>query len=197
MATTPITTIQIVHESDAENAASLDNELVGQGSVDNDHARGILNRIIGFFASMLAGWKNAKMILAIENATAGIFAFGTATITHANLTNGDTLVIAGVTLTKAAAPANENEFASGADATADAVSVKNCINAHSVLSKFFVATSAAGVVTVTARHPGLLGTLFTWSTNDATAFALAPATKLGNVTSTFTRSVTTLNRGVA
>lgn len=198
MATTPITTIQIVHESDMENAASIDNAIVGQAVVDNNEANGIINRLLTFFASILVGLRNAKLVMIVENATAGIFAYGTITVTHANVDADDTLYLAGTTLTWKVAAGSENEITIGADLAGDVAALAAAINAHSVLGKFFsAAVTSAGVVTVTSKLPGLLGTLLTWSTPVGTWGVLLPTTKLGNVTSTQTRSVITLNKGVA
>ena len=77
---------------------------------------------------------------------------------------GDTLVIGGTTLTNAASPANESEFADAATDALLAASVVACINAHSVLSKIVwaaVTTSASGILTIFAVVPGPIGNLVT------------------------------------
>src|SRR5687768_13076393 len=99
MATTPITTIHIVHEADAENAASLKNEIVGEGTPDNTSAIGFMGRLVRFLAAVAAGVKNAKLVTIIESATAGVFATATLTLTFANITANDTITIAGKVLT--------------------------------------------------------------------------------------------------
>lgn len=69
----------------------------------------------------------------------------------------DEVVIAGVTLAVEAAPANENQFAKGADDIEFAANLAAAINAHSVLSTLFDATSdGVDTVTVTALLPGLV-----------------------------------------
>lgn len=189
---TPITTIHIVHEP-TNATQSVVNDLVP----NTTDQQGIVARLINFFNAILGGIKSAKLLLSIESRTAGdTFANGTATITHANLAADDTLKLGGTTLTWKVAAGNENEVTIGADATADATALKNAINAHSVLGKFFTATSAAAVVTVTAKLPGLIGTLMGWAANDNWA-ALTPTAALGNVTSTQTQTLITVNRGLA
>jgi phage tail sheath gpL-like len=81
----------------------------------------------------------------------------TATIPLASCTT-DTVTIGTVTLTGSAAPANQNEFdTSGGSDTADAAALASCINAHTTLSTFLTASSALGVVTITAKVPGVIG----------------------------------------
>lgn len=199
MATTPITTIHIVHESDAENAASVQDALVGEGTPDNTSAVGFLARIAKLFASLSGGTRNAKIITTIENATAGIFATATATLTFANITANDTMTIGGTVLTWKAAAGNENEITIGADLAAATTNMTAAINVHSILSQFLSASgnTSTGVVTLTAKTPGLLPTMITLATSDATLVTYDPATKMGNVTSTQTQAPLTINRGVA
>lgn len=85
----------------------------------------------------------------------------TNTITHASLVdNTDTLVFgAVVTLTWKTTPSGENEVAIGADSTAAAVNLVAKINAHSKLTKLFVATNSAGVVTITFKGDPRLGAI--------------------------------------
>ncbi len=57
-----------------------------------------------------------------------------------------------VTLTASAAPTGDSQWDIGGDDTADAAALVVVINAHPLLSRFVVATSSAGVVTLTARQ---------------------------------------------
>lgn len=103
-------------------------------------------------------------------------AAATITITHANVTNGDTTTICNTAITAATSGNGTTSWTIGADATADATALKNCINANTTLNKIVVATSAAGVVTVTAVVKGLTGNGLALATSDATAFALVAFT---------------------
>jgi len=78
----------------------------------------------------------------------------TITITFANITAGETVVIGNVTLTWAVAAANENEVTIGADLAAATTNLTAAINAHSKLAGLVSASgvTATGVVTVT--YPG-------------------------------------------
>jgi hypothetical protein len=75
----------------------------------------------------------------------------TITITYANITAGETIVIGNVTLTWAASAANENEVTIGANLAADTTNLTSAINVHSKLKGMFTASgvTATGVVTVT------------------------------------------------
>jgi len=114
----------------------------------------------------------------------------TGTITLATAAADDTVVIGGVTLTAKAAPATEAQFSQAGSDTADAASLAAVINAHSVLGRHFVATSALGVVTVTSRVKGRLGNLIVM-TATGVPITLSAGTLTGgtggaqNVASTF------------
>jgi len=97
-----------------------------------------------------------------------------ATFTLVSAIATDAVTIGAVTLTASSTPANEDEFEiDGASDTADAASLAAAINAHSVLGKVVVATSALGVVTVTALQKGLVGNQIPFSSADATITASA------------------------
>lgn len=83
----------------------------------------------------------------------------TYTITHANVTAAETLVIGAATLAWAASAANENEVTIGADLAADVTNMVAKINAHSKLQGLFLATgvTATGVVTITYLGDPKLG----------------------------------------
>lgn len=88
----------------------------------------------------------------------------TITGTAAGVAPGDLVVIAGTTLTNAASPANENEFADSAVTATLAANLAAAINVHSVLSKIVfavVTTAASGIVTVYSKYPGPIGNLIT------------------------------------
>lgn len=110
------------------------------------------------------------------SATNGVAAAGTITITHANVTNGDTTTICNTVITAATSGNGTTSWTIGADATADGVALAACINANTTLNKIVVATAAAGVVTVTAVVKGLIGNGLALATSDATAFALVAFT---------------------
>lgn len=89
------------------------------------------------------------------SAAAPVAASGSATC--ASVADADTIVIGGVTLTAKTSPSGQAQWARGVDDTTDAAALKACINAHSTLSQILVATSALGVVTITALERGVIG----------------------------------------
>lgn len=80
------------------------------------------------------------------------------TFTLASVVQDEAVTIGAVTLTAKDSPSGENQWQTGgANDTADAVTLAAAINAHSVLSQVVTATSAAAVVTVTAKVKGVIG----------------------------------------
>lgn len=93
-------------------------------------------------------------------------------ITHANVTNGDTVTIANVVITAATSGNGTSSWTIGADATADATAMAACINANTTLSKIVSASAASGTVTLTVLQKGVIGNGLGLATSDATAFTL-------------------------
>ena len=81
----------------------------------------------------------------------GTLATGTVTFTAAS-TAGDSVTINGITLTCAAVPANYTQFGIGASATAQAALFAAAVNAIDDIATLVTATSAIGVVTLTAEN---------------------------------------------
>lgn len=109
-------------------------------------------------------------------------------------TANDTVIIGGVTFTCKASPANQSEFAPGADATATAANLTAKVNAHTDCKGLVLASSSLGVMTVQLQIAGRWGKLvttggvcsvLTWS---ATSFA-------ASTTEAWAASLVTLNNG--
>lgn len=83
----------------------------------------------------------------------------TGTITFSSLAADDTVTVNGVVFTAKVSPSGDNQFALGADDTAAAANFAAKINASALANIVSVvsATSALGVVTLTAIQPGLAG----------------------------------------
>lgn len=73
----------------------------------------------------------------------------------------DTVTIGGITFTGSSTPSGDVQFETDGDDTADAAALAAKINAHPTLSQIVSATSALGVVTVTARQRGVIGNFIT------------------------------------
>lgn len=83
----------------------------------------------------------------------------TGTITFSSLAADDTVTVNGVIFTAKVSPSGANQFALGADDTAAAANFAAKINASAIakIVNVLTATSALGVVTLTAVQPGLEG----------------------------------------
>ena len=129
------------------------------------HKNQNMNRLINLMAGLNVGSLIGDVYVQGSSADP-ISASGTFTLVSA--INTDLVVIGTVTLTADATPADENEWALGADDAGDATNLAAAINAHSVLSKVVVATSASNVVTVTALAKGVVGNMIPISSPDTT-----------------------------
>lgn len=85
----------------------------------------------------------------------------TGTITLSSHVETDTVTVNGIAFTCVASGATGNQYNVGADDTATAVALVTALNANTTLDGMIVATSALGVVTVTALIPGELGNAIT------------------------------------
>jgi hypothetical protein len=127
----------------------------------------------------LAAGTISGSVIAQKASVAAVRASGTITITHAQLDANDTVTICGITITAKASGATGAQFNIGANATADAAALAACINALATLNIYVSATSALGVVTVTANQAGVVGNLFAMATSDGTAYGLSAAALAG------------------
>lgn len=159
---------------------SKDPSVFKQASQDREN----LNRLINLLSGVNIGAIQATVDVQ-SNSSDPVAAAATVTITHANVTNGDTVTICNTVITAATSGNGTSSWTIGASATADATAMAACINANTTLSKQVVATSSAGVVTITALQKGVCGNGFALSTSDATAFSLvAFASGAGGATDT-------------
>lgn len=93
---------------------------------------------------------------------APVNASDTLTLTYASIANNDTCVIGGTTLTcVTGTPSGFTQFKKQTDATVTAVNLVAAITGNTTLNKLVTATSALGVVTITAISPGVMGNQIT------------------------------------
>ena len=146
---------------------SKDTSSFKQASQDQEN----LNRIINLISGVAIGAVQATIDVQ-SSSDNPVAASGTLTLTSAIAT--DAVTIGKTTLTASSTPANENQWEiDGASDTLDAASLAAAINAHSALSLIVTATSAAEVVTITAKQKGVLGNYIALSSADATIVASA------------------------
>lgn len=95
-----------------------------------------------------------------------------ATVTCASVADSDTVTIGKTTLTAKTSPSGSTQWARGVSNTADAAALAACINANTTLNQIVSATSAAGVVTITANVKGVLGNHIVLSSSSNTTLAV-------------------------
>jgi hypothetical protein len=159
----------VITITSGESTAQAQDRLYKSGAM-----RVTANKVISYFKGLESGSQPGGPYTVDIQVAGGdaVAASGTATITHANLTAGDTITIARVVVTARASGATGNEFNIGADATADATALTTLINTSSSFTGICTATSALGVVTITSAVKGTIGNGLLLATSDATAFAL-------------------------
>lgn len=112
-------------------------------------------KIIDFMKKVVSGAHPASVLTRINSVKA------TGTITLSSHVATDTVTVNGITFTCVASGATGNQYNVGGDDTATAVALAAVLNANTTLDGMIVATSALGVVTLTALVPGELGNAVT------------------------------------
>lgn len=136
--------------------------------------RGEATALSTLFARLASGTISGS-IVAQKAAVASVAASGTYTLVYAKLAANDTVTIAGITLTCVTGTPNTVQFKKETDATVTAANLAAKINALATVNIYVRATSAAGVVTVTANQAGVVGNLITTAKNSADADGIAVA----------------------
>ncbi len=103
----------------------------------------------------------------------------TGTCTFATLIAGNSVTIAGVTFTAAAAASGIATFALGASDTAAAGNCVVLVNTHPLLKGVVTATNSAGVITFRSFGTGTAGNSITLASSDGTTAAVSAATLTG------------------
>lgn len=152
------------------------------GLVDAFDAQGI---VVSVKPAAEADAGEISLCALLDVASAGTRAAGTITITNvANLLSGtpDVVSVAGVSFTAQAGAATLGTatFRAATDVTATALSLATQINAHATTSALVSATSALGVVTITAIDRGTAGNSIAlgYTNNDANVGATKSGTTL-------------------
>jgi phage tail sheath gpL-like len=93
----------------------------------------------------------------IKAKVGAVKAAATLTVSGAGSSNGETMVLCNVTLTAVTSGATGPQFNISATPATQAANMVTCINAQASLAGMVSASSALGVVTITAEVPGLIG----------------------------------------
>jgi phage tail sheath gpL-like len=155
-------------------AVTIKSDLVGLGEIMQDSSADAegLRALINYLEACAGGAAGASVDVQ-TSATSPVAASGT--ITLATVAADDTVTIGKTTLTAKASPSGEDEFSQAGTDTVDAAGLVTKINAHSVLSKLVVASSSAGVVTVTALERGSIGNHIALASSNGTRLAVSAA----------------------
>lgn len=127
------------------------NDATGMFKTQGGPASYYIRKLASYFGSIQVGAINANVV-----ATPGMV-FATGTITNTALAAADTITIGAQTLTAVSSGATANQFNIGGSVTITAANIVTVVNSHAVLSKVVSASSLAGVITLTAVVPGIIG----------------------------------------
>lgn len=122
--------------------------------------RGEMRALSHFFKRLEEGCDKGvgNTVWASYSTSAPVRATNTLTLTYASISNSDTVVIAGTTLTcVTGTPSGGAQFKKQTDATVTAANLVACVNANTTLNKLMVASNVAGVVTLTLITFGAIG----------------------------------------
>lgn len=127
---------------------------------DTNDPRGEMRGLSHFFKRLEEGCDKGAgtTVYASYSTAAPVRATNTLTLTYASISNNDTTVPAGVTLTcVTGTPSGQAQFKKVTDATTTAANLVACVNANTTLNKLMSASNVAGVVTLTLNVFGAIG----------------------------------------
>jgi len=142
----PLTRLIIDHQTTAL-------QQIDQMGLRQNESRLSGQNLVNYFAGLVSGVRSAALLE---------FAVGagqsSATLTFSGLpTAAETMVLGNSTITARASGATGLEFNIGGTATITATNLVNLINTNATLRALFIASSAAGVVTIQVLVPGPVG----------------------------------------
>ena len=127
-------------------------------------------KAVAALLSSIAARHTRGIVEVQTGAVAPVAASGTLTLVSAVAT--DAVTIGTTTFTATSTPSLSTDWEiDGASDTADAASLAAAINAHATVSQIVTASSALGVVTITAKQKGVVGNFIPLSSADATITA--------------------------
>jgi len=138
---------QLIEIDNNENEADVRIELLSETGNRFDAGAKLMKYVRG----LMGGFKSAKVRVGVN----AVKSSGTLTLVSAAATN--TVTVSGQLFTAIASGATAAQFNVGASDTLTAVNLADAINANTTINTWVSATSALGVVTVSALFPGILG----------------------------------------
>lgn len=166
-----ITTLELINDL---SAADMNEKLMPSS--------GDKSGVVADLQNVLAGIVSGRMAANLKVTVNPIKASGTVTL--ASVLAADTVTVAGTVFTAVSGTPTGAQFDISGSDTADAVSLVAAINAHATVSKYVVASSALGVVTLTAVVAGNLGNLVTLASSNGTRLAVSGAVLSGGSNAT-------------
>lgn len=147
-------------------------ELVPQASPEDavqqeGFKRDFAQKIVNYFASLSCGSQDAQVRLLTFDGDVNQPSAAQLDFTNASINIGDTVVIAGITLTCVNTTPNENEFGKGPDSATTATAFANAINSSDSWGKFVVATVVGNSVIAYCSVNGPIGQLVAVVSNSA------------------------------
>lgn len=124
---------------------------------DTTDPRGECRSLQHLFERLGAGLEPGSSFDVQTAAAAPVRATNTLTLTFASISNNDTVVVAGTTLTCVTGTPSGAQFKKLTDATTTAANLVALINSHATLKLLMKAANLAGVVTMTLHTPGAIG----------------------------------------
>jgi len=149
------------------------------------------------FKSLASGTISGSVV-AQKSSAAAAKATGTITLDYSNLTNSDTVTIAGQTITLVTgSPSGFTQSKIETPSTKCATNLAAAINGNTAINTFVSATSALGVVTITCLTPGVIGNAITLAKNTSTgAGGAVSAAALAGGTGGYATAGVTYSRGL-
>lgn len=153
-----------------------------QSLMELDATNDVLNE--AYLQSIMANMVDGNQLAYAKVSNNLVQATGTGTFTGA-ATADQTMTIGGVTFTAKASPDEAaNQYLVSATVSLEAASLARAINANTTLAKHVLATSALGVVTLTAVQPGVASNFFPTVDVDTSNFTFAQAILAGGTDGT-------------
>jgi phage tail sheath gpL-like len=117
-----------------------------------------LRGFVNFCVALMSGSYRQTVTMTVRNAA--VAATGNVTFTGLPVAD-ETVTVAGTVFTAKASASTNVQFTIGASATATGANLATVLNAHPTVSQYLTASADSGVVTITAKQPGVAGNLVT------------------------------------
>jgi hypothetical protein len=140
--------------------------------------KGEANSLMNYISGLCGGAVEGKMTVSLSGSA---LVAATGTVTAASVQAADTITINGVVFTATSSAAAANEFNIGASNTTCAAAIVTSIAASTtaLIQGFISASSALGVVTLTAIPSGVVGNAYTLASSSVGRLAVSAARLAG------------------